>query len=247
MSMPSSPRVPMSPESSRRRVPRPKDKRQALRSFYGIQQNQNTGPVVHDPILDGPDFSVDQYLEVLNKENDIKGLLKLENSLIRDIRVLDGERKALVYDNYGRMISATETIKKVGPRPVSIFCLLMGQMTTELAPMTPASFEPILKSISDLTPGFDNHDSESANDNDGNEVQTPEDALKEWVRNGLSRITQLVRNGAIEAAKAELEDVQEQVHILDESEAGQLNAELERLRNEISQPNAQVQHEATET
>lgn len=111
--MPSSPRVPVSPDTARRRTPRTKDKRRALRDFYGLQQNQSTGPVVHDPILDGPDFSVNQYLEVLNEKNDVKGLLKLENTMIRDIRVLDGERKALIYDNYDKMISATVTIKKV--------------------------------------------------------------------------------------------------------------------------------------
>lgn len=103
----------MSPDLSRRRIPRPKDKRRALRDFYGIQQNQNAGPVEHDEILDGLSFDVNHYLERLNESRDIKNLLKLENQMIRDIRVLDGERKALVYDNYGKMIAATDTIKRV--------------------------------------------------------------------------------------------------------------------------------------
>lgn len=103
----------MSPDLSRRRIPRPKDKRRALRDFYGIQQNQNNGPVEYDALLDAPQFDVQQYLLKLNEDSDIKKLLKLENQMIRDIRVLDGERKALVYDNYGRMISATDTIKNV--------------------------------------------------------------------------------------------------------------------------------------
>jgi len=30
-----------------------------------------------------------------------------------DIRGLDGERKALVYDNYSKLIAATDTIRKV--------------------------------------------------------------------------------------------------------------------------------------
>jgi Vps51/Vps67 len=33
--------------------------------------------------------------------------------LIVDIRNLDGERKSLVYDNYNKLIAATETIRKV--------------------------------------------------------------------------------------------------------------------------------------
>lgn len=31
-----------------------------------------------------------------------------------DIRSLDGEKKALVYDNYSKLITATDTIRKVG-------------------------------------------------------------------------------------------------------------------------------------
>ena len=33
--------------------------------------------------------------------------------LTKDIRNLDGERKSLVYDNYNKLIAATETIRKV--------------------------------------------------------------------------------------------------------------------------------------
>jgi vacuolar protein sorting-associated protein 51 len=32
---------------------------------------------------------------------------------MEDIRNLDGERKSLVYDNYNKLITATETIRKV--------------------------------------------------------------------------------------------------------------------------------------
>lgn len=32
---------------------------------------------------------------------------------MKDIRNLDGERKSLVYDNYNKLIAATETIRKV--------------------------------------------------------------------------------------------------------------------------------------
>lgn len=34
---------------------------------------------------------------------------------VLEIRALDGERKALVYDNYSKLIAATETIRKVRP------------------------------------------------------------------------------------------------------------------------------------
>lgn len=42
-----------------------------------------------------------------------------------EIKGLDGEKKALVYDNYSKLIAATDTIRKVGSHPrVGIF---MGQ------------------------------------------------------------------------------------------------------------------------
>lgn len=40
-------------------------------------------------------------------------MLKAENTLVGDIRTLDGERKALVYDNYSKLIRAVETIGKM--------------------------------------------------------------------------------------------------------------------------------------
>ena len=46
-------------------------------------------------------------------EENLEGLLKCEANLIGEIRGLDGERKALVYDNYSKLIGATETIGKV--------------------------------------------------------------------------------------------------------------------------------------
>lgn len=36
--------------------------------------------------------------------------------MVTEIRGLDGERKALVYDNYSKLIAATDTIRKVRPK-----------------------------------------------------------------------------------------------------------------------------------
>lgn len=113
MSMTQSPRIPGSPDASRRQFPRLKDKRRALRDFYGLQNQQESGPVKFDVQLDHAEFDVTRCLEEMARGKDFKTLLTLENSLIRDIRVLDGERKALIYDNYGKMIAATETLIKV--------------------------------------------------------------------------------------------------------------------------------------
>jgi len=47
-------------------------------------------------------------------ENDlVQGISRGVSFVDVDIRNLDGERKSLVYDNYNKLIAATETIRKV--------------------------------------------------------------------------------------------------------------------------------------
>jgi hypothetical protein len=63
--------------------------------------------------LDKEGFDAGSYVRQLLETEALGGLLALENELVADIRTLDGERKALVYDNYSKLITATDTIKKV--------------------------------------------------------------------------------------------------------------------------------------
>ena len=60
--------------------------------------------------LDNPDFDAHRYIEQLLATSSLSTVLKAENTLVGDIRTLDGERKALVYDNYSKLIRAVETI-----------------------------------------------------------------------------------------------------------------------------------------
>lgn len=43
----------------------------------------------------------------------LEGVLRAESGLINEIKGLDGERKALVYDNYSKLITATDTIRRM--------------------------------------------------------------------------------------------------------------------------------------
>jgi len=64
-------------------------------------------------------------VDKLVRERNLTNLVAMENELVQgtfviktwiadlDIRNLDGERKSLVYDNYNKLIAATETIRKV--------------------------------------------------------------------------------------------------------------------------------------
>jgi hypothetical protein len=63
--------------------------------------------------LDGPNFDPEAYVSHLLSTSSLSTILKAENSLVSDIRTLDGERKALVYDNYSKLIKAVETIGKM--------------------------------------------------------------------------------------------------------------------------------------
>ncbi|KAI4195925.1 MAG: hypothetical protein LQ348_002377, partial [Seirophora lacunosa] len=70
-------------------------------------------PEIQQSELDAPDFDAAAYVaEVLGRES-LQGLLKIESGLVGEIRGLDGEKKALVYDNYSKLITATDTIRKM--------------------------------------------------------------------------------------------------------------------------------------
>ena len=63
--------------------------------------------------LENPDFNPESYISQLLATSSLSTILRAENSLLNDIRTLDGERKALVYDNYSKLIKAVETICKM--------------------------------------------------------------------------------------------------------------------------------------
>jgi len=93
--------------------------------------------------IDRDGFDADGYVKGLLEKEGLKGLLKVENGLINgecpeitiimrgftnlfgtspdcwnialDIKGFDGERKSLVYDNYNKLITATDTIRNVRP------------------------------------------------------------------------------------------------------------------------------------
>ncbi|KAJ9655847.1 hypothetical protein H2198_005384 [Neophaeococcomyces mojaviensis] len=60
--------------------------------------------------LDSPDFKADEWIKTLLETSSLREILKTEATLVSEIRNLDGERKALVYDNYSKLIKAVATI-----------------------------------------------------------------------------------------------------------------------------------------
>ncbi|KAK4611799.1 Vacuolar protein sorting-associated protein 51 [Fulvia fulva] len=100
--------------------------RTALRDYYNLQTNasstsiaENATPTLdpdQDSELDKLNFSPDEYVQSLLAREGLEGVLRVEAGLVSDIRSLDGEKKALVYDNYSKFIKATDTIRVMRER-----------------------------------------------------------------------------------------------------------------------------------
>jgi vacuolar protein sorting-associated protein 51 len=60
--------------------------------------------------LDYPNFDAKRYVDQLLATASLATVLKAEDTVVGDIGTLNGERKALIYDNYSKLICAVETI-----------------------------------------------------------------------------------------------------------------------------------------
>ncbi|KAF7714852.1 Uncharacterized protein PECH_000019 [Penicillium ucsense] len=126
------------PTTGRAISPNPRRNRSALRDYYNLKppgpdssvpgggfrsrsvpRNTDAGDISNSDALasgtelDNADFDPQRYVDHLLSTSSLATILKAENTLVGDIRTLDGERKALVYDNYSKLIRAVETIGKM--------------------------------------------------------------------------------------------------------------------------------------
>lgn len=106
--------------------------RAALREYYNIQRERGSGSgsgsvtagAASPQLPDGPqsevpagemdaeDFDAAAYVAKVASENGLEDLLRVYTRVLAEMRALDAEKKALVYDNYNKLITATETIRK---------------------------------------------------------------------------------------------------------------------------------------
>lgn len=63
--------------------------------------------------IDADGFDADAYIQARLRDSSLEELLRTYTRVLGEIRALDAEKKALVYDNYSKLITATETIRKV--------------------------------------------------------------------------------------------------------------------------------------
>ena len=115
--------------------PNKRANRAALREYYNLKKNINsnseTPPTVEvtNPLDDGslggmdtftsqseldvPGFDAAAYVAQVLASSSLADLVRTYARVLGEIRALDAEKKALVYDNYSKLISATETIRRM--------------------------------------------------------------------------------------------------------------------------------------
>jgi hypothetical protein len=95
--------------------PAKRSNRKALREYYNLRAPRIEVPDSEVPAgeIDEPGFDVEAYVAKVVAESSLEELLKLYTKVLGEVRALDAEKKALVYDNYSKLITATETISKV--------------------------------------------------------------------------------------------------------------------------------------
>lgn len=83
-----------------------------LKQFY--QGSSEAADAGFDPYdINGSDFNPDLFLNKLLKECTLADLMDKEQEIYKQIQALDSEMQTLVYENYNKFISATDTIRKM--------------------------------------------------------------------------------------------------------------------------------------
>ncbi|GFQ77544.1 vacuolar protein sorting-associated protein 51 homolog [Trichonephila clavata] len=86
-------------------------RRGLLKQYYGFSEDSKEG---FDPYnINAPEFNPDLFLHKLLKECNLNQLMQKEHQIYRQIQSLDSEMQTLVYENYNKFISATDTIRKM--------------------------------------------------------------------------------------------------------------------------------------
>ncbi|XP_043931749.1 vacuolar protein sorting-associated protein 51 homolog [Protopterus annectens] len=89
-----------------------------LKLYYGISEQgkneEKNGKDSVDPTdIDGARFNPEIYLSKMRQECTLNQLMDCETEMVKQIRALDSDMQTLVYENYNKFISATDTIRKM--------------------------------------------------------------------------------------------------------------------------------------
>ncbi|KAK3094365.1 hypothetical protein FSP39_000798 [Pinctada imbricata] len=84
-----------------------------LKMYYGIEEDKPGGATLDPCDINGAHFNPDMYLSQLIREKSLTELMDEEAKTVTQIRSLDSDMQTLVYENYNKFISATDTIRKM--------------------------------------------------------------------------------------------------------------------------------------
>lgn len=87
-----------------------------LKSYYGMESQPGDHNNMHpsNPIdLNSPHFNPNMFMAKLIRESSLQELEIQERNMHKDIQALDSDMQTLVYENYNKFISATDTIRKM--------------------------------------------------------------------------------------------------------------------------------------
>lgn len=97
--------------------PQRRKPRDVLKTYYGMSEDGAGSSVAGSASgpcdINGAAFEPDVYLSRLLKERSLTELMDKESEMVKHIKLLDSDMQTLVYENYNKFISATDTIRKV--------------------------------------------------------------------------------------------------------------------------------------
>lgn len=178
--------------------------RTALRDYYGLQASAKASnepspapplSAEHESELDAPNFNPENYVSSLLSKEGLEGVLKVEAGLVSEIRTLDGEKKALVYDNYSKLIAATDTI---------------ARMREKMDPLTPttSTLAPAIGHIAETAAALRTSDGGKASSNDSDiQRRQQERETAKWVLDAPRRLQALIDDRRKEEADREWREI----------------------------------------
>lgn len=203
----------------------PRRNRAALRDYYNLKpsaaaeagrrsrsvpRHTDAGDISNPTVvatgteLDSSDFDAQRYVNQLLASSSLATVLKAENSLVGDIRTLDSERKALVYDNYSKLIRAVETIGK-----------MRKSMDDRGAPLTMTkTLEPAIAFVAETAGGLIQEGEEHRRrmreiraSGETDRIREAEKATVKWVLGAPARLEGLVAEGRRDEAEKDWDEV----------------------------------------
>lgn len=214
--------------------------RTALREYYNLRSppsssTSNNKPLPSPPIvsitdptassstvlssppseLDNPDFDAQSYISNLLATSSLADLLRTYTRLLSEMRALDAEKKALVYDNYSKLIAATETIRKMRATTTSQESQAGGIGSVGVGGVGEKGLEGVVEGIYKMASELREELRKSVNppppsvgEDGGGEVKRKKERTRELAREVVkvpARLRRLMEEGREEEARREWE------------------------------------------